>query len=241
MARCNSLSILSHGETVAKTPSLTCGKLDAEVEGLLAVLREDGFMAELFGIRVERAEMIAAVVLHLHRVRGEQGSAVSEEAYHDVLITLEHGGIADLVEHLFGAVHGIDHRGLLGGAERLAEIVVVEILEDEAFDEAAHFARDVAEIDGSPHDDGVGLMEAFQDGRQIVPQGATSQVLAVLELAGETTDAAAECKIVKMDDFRFRSDGRRAFERFLQQCVRVPVFAWASIDRDDFHDGCSCF
>ena len=146
-----------------KTPSLTCGKLDAEVEGLLAVLREDGFMAELFGIRVERAEMVAAVVLHLHRVRGEQGSAVSEEAYHDVLITLEHGGIADLVEQLFGAVHGIDHRGLLGGAERLAEIIVVEILEDEAFDEAAHFARDVAEIDGSPHDDGVGLMKACQN------------------------------------------------------------------------------
>ena len=94
--------------------SLTCGKLDAEVEGLLAVLREDGFMAELLGIRVERAEMVAAVVLHLHRVRGEQGGAVSEEAYHDVLITLEHGGIADLVEQLFGAVHGIDHRGLLG-------------------------------------------------------------------------------------------------------------------------------
>ena len=224
-----------------KTPSLTCGKLDAEVEGLLTVLREDGFMVELLGIRVERAEMVAAVVLHLHRVRGEQGGAVSEEAYHDVLITLEHGGIADLVEQLFGAVHGIDHRGLLGGAERLAEIIVVEILEDEAFDEAAHFARDVAEIDGSPHDDGVGLMKAFQDGRQIVPQGATSQVLAVLELAGETADSAAECKIVKMDDFRFRSDGRRAFERFLQQCVRVPVFAWASIDRDDFHDGCSCF
>ena len=163
MAQCNSLSILSHGEAVAKTPSLTCGKLDAEVEGLLAVLREDGFMADLFGIRVERAEMVAAVVLHLHRVRGEQGGAVSEEAYHDVLITLEHGGIADLVEHLFCAVHGIDHRGLLGGAERLAEIIVVEILEDEAFDEAAHFARDVAEIDGSPHDDGVGLMKARQN------------------------------------------------------------------------------
>ena len=224
-----------------KTPSLTCGKLDAEVEGLLAVLREDGFMAELFGIRVERAEMVAAVVLHLHRVRGEQGGAVSEEAYHDVLITLEHGGIADLVEKLLRAVHGVDHGGLLGGAEGLAEIVVVEILEDEAFDEAAHFARDVAEIDGSPHDDGVGFMEAFQDGRQIVLQGATSQALAVLELAGETADAAAECKVVQMDDFRFRSDGRRAFERFLQQGVRVPVFAWASVDREDFHDGCSCF
>ena len=221
--------------------SLTCGKLDAEVEGLLTVLREDGFMAELLGIRVERAEMVAAVVLHLHRVRGEQCGAVSEEAYHDVLITLEHGGIADLVEQLFGAVHGIDHRGLLGGAERLAEIIVVEILEDEAFDETAHFARDVAEIDGSPHDDGVGFMKACQNRRPIVFQDATAQALAVLELAGETTDAAAECKVVQMDDFRFRSDGRRAFERFLQQCVRVPVFAWASIDRDDFHDGCSCF
>lgn len=222
-----------------KTPSLTCGKLDAEVEGLLTVLREDGFMAELLGICVERAKMVAAVVLHLHRVRGEQGSAVSEEAYHDVLITLEHGGIADLVEQLFGAVHGIDHRRLLGGAERLAEIVVVEILEDEAFDEAAHFARDFAEVDGTAHDDGVGLMKACQNRRQIVLQDATAQALAVLELAGETADAAAECKIVKIDHFCFRSDGRRAFERFLQQGVRVPVFAWASIDRDDFHDGCS--
>ena len=221
--------------------SLTCGKLDAEVEGLLAVLREDGFMAELFGIRVERAEMVAAVVLHLHRVRGEQGGAVSEEANHDVLITLEHGGIADLVEQLFGAVHGIDHRGLLGRTERLAEIVVVEILEDEAFDEAAHFTRDFAEVNGTAHDDGVGLMKACQNRRQIVLQDATAQALAVLELAGETADAAAECKIVQMDDFRFRSDGRRTFERFLQQCVRVPVFAWASIDRDDFHDDCSCF
>ena len=215
--------------------SLRCGKLYAEVEGLLAILREDGFMAELFGIRVERAKMVAAVVFHLHRVRGEQRGAVSEETDHQVLITLEHGGVADLVEHLFGAVHGIDHRGLLGGAERLAEIVVVEILEDETFDEAAHFACYFAEIDGSPHDDDVGLMEAFQNGRQIILQDATAQALAVLELAGETADTAAECKIVQMDDFRFRSDGRRAFERFLQQGVRVPVFAWASVDRDDFH------
>ena len=84
-------------------------------------------------------------------------------------------------------------------------------------------------------------MKARQNRRQIVLQDATAQALAVLKLAGETADAAAECKIVKIDHFCFRSDGRRTFERFLQQGVRVPVFAWASVDRDDFHDGCYCF
>ena len=54
-------------------------------------------------------------------------------------------------------------------------------------------------------------------------------------LAGKTTDAPFEVKIVNMDKFCVHSCGLRTFYHFFQQPCRIPLFARTAVDNDHFH------
>ena len=73
------------------TPSLLLlgGQSYAELECLLAVLREDGLVTDFTCVAVNARDMIAAIVLYLKRFCCVKCFAVTEEAFEHILVALE--------------------------------------------------------------------------------------------------------------------------------------------------------
>ena len=212
-------------------------QLHAKLERLPAILRKDRFAAQPFRLAVETREVILAVVFHLKRVSGKQRCAVFEKDLHQGLVTLEKSVVVVFSELGFRNVHGEDKRRLLRGAQRLAEVVVVQILEEETFQKRAHFACDVAEIDRAAEDHNIRFVRPFQDCCQIVFLCTAPEAFPVFQFARHAADACAEFEVVQVDHLRFRSGGGGSFQYFFQQGVGVPVLSWTAVDGHDFHSG----
>ena len=126
----------------------------AEFECPLAILRKYGFVTKVLCFAVEPGEVVTAVVIHLKRIRGKQCLAMAEKELHPVLIALEERAIPEVVKHGLRYVHRENKCRLLRRAQRLAVVVVVQILEEEPLGEGAHLACDLADVDRTAKDDG---------------------------------------------------------------------------------------
>ena len=119
----------------------------AEFECPLAILRKYGFVTKVLCFAVEPGEVVTAVVIHLKRIRGKQCLAMAEKELHPVLIALEERAIPEIVKQGLRYVHREKNCRLLRRTQRLAVVVVVQILEEEPLEEGAHLACDLAEVD----------------------------------------------------------------------------------------------
>lgn len=201
----------------------------------MAVLRKDSVMAELLCSGIEPGEVVATVILHLQRVRGEQRFAVSEVEFHPSVVTLEQLVVTDLDEKRFRAVHRENQPAPFPGAQRFAVVIVVQILEEKAFEEGTHLARDFTEIDRTAQNDGVRPVDLVQHGGQVVAQNAAVRTRLLLQFAGHAADAAPEFEIVEIDHLCFRACRSRSVERLFQQRVGIATFPGTPVDRNYFH------
>ena len=95
--------------------------------------------------------------------------------------------------------------------------------------------RNDAEIDGGAQNQGIGRLDFFKDGPEIILDGTPAITLAAPGFAGKTADAAFKIEIIQMHEFGFGPLGGGPFQGFFQQGGRIPGFSGAAVNRHDLH------
>ena len=89
-----------------------------------------------------------------------------------------------------------------------------------------HLSGNRAEIDGRAQNEGIGLLNPLQDGRQIILDGTPAIAFAAFGFAFETTDATFKIEVIQMDEFGFGALGGGSLQGIFQQGGGIPGSSW---------------
>ena len=177
--------------------------------------------------------VVTRVVGELVGVEGVERFRCAKYRSQRLRVRLQESRVTNLFHHAFGTVHRedvgrLDH--LVTKDERLAVLVVVTVhRERKAFKESAVHTGRVAEVNGGAKDKYISLPCAFEDGPEVVAQGAHAVRLGVLELAGKAALATGEADVVEIDEFSFGSRLLCARFRRLEHLGGIPSLARAGV------------
>ena len=128
-------------------------------------------MTKPFGVAVPAAEVVAAVVFHLHGIRGKKRLTVAEVEFHPVCVSLKQRRVSELSEQRLRYIHRKYPCRFFRRTQRFAVIIVVQILKQKTFQKGAHFSGNFTEVDGTAQHHDLGFVKPLQHRGKIIAQG----------------------------------------------------------------------
>ena len=183
----------------------------------------------------ENVEVVTRIICELVRVADIEGFRRSKNSRQRLRVCFKEDLIADVLHHAFRTVHREDVSrldNLIAAYERFSVFTMIAVhRERETFKKSAIHARRVTEVYRRPENKNIRLTRAFQNGTQVVANGANAVGLRVLEFAGKAALTTRKREFVQVHDLRFRTRLARALSSAFERLGSIPSLTWASVKK----------